>query len=130
MTTKQSQQLVRNPNTKKAIALLQKFAELETQYKAMEKEAKDARSFITEAMVEAGVPKIEDIELPGFTGFITLAERTNYRAEDIEQVPDEFIKPALDTTKVKAHATLTGQLPDGVSESKTQYIIPKFKEIK
>lgn len=129
MTTKQSQQLVKNPNTKKAIAVLQKFAELETAYKAMEKEAKDARALITEAMAEAGIPKIEDLELPGFTGFITLAERTNYKADDIEQVPAEFTKLALDTTKVKAQATLTGQLPAGVVESKTQYIIPKFKAV-
>lgn len=129
MTTKQSVQLVKNPNTKKAIAVLQKFAELETQYKAMKKDAKEARAMITAAMVEANVPKIEDLELPGYTGFITLAERMTYKAEDIDQVSDEFIKKALDTTKVKTATTLTGELPAGVVESKTHYIVPKFKAV-
>ncbi len=129
MTTKQSNQIVKNPNTKKAIAILQKFAELDTQHKALKKEAEDARALITAAMVEANIPKIEDLDLPGFTGFITLAERVNYRAKDIKQVPEGFTKVALDTAKVKAQATLTGQLPAGVVESKTNYIIPKFKEV-
>lgn len=128
MTTNQTNQLVKNPNTKKAIAVLQKFASLETKYKAAEKEAKEATELIKEAMIEAGVPKI-DIDLPNLTGYITLAERVNYKAELIDDVPDEFIKKALDTIKVKAQATLTGQLPAGVVESKTQYITKKFKEV-
>ena len=86
MTANQSAQLVKNPNTKKAIAVLQKFAATEAAYKAAEKEAKEASELIKEAMIEAGVPKIE-IDLPGLTGYITLAERTNYRAADISEVP-------------------------------------------
>ena len=129
MTTNQSAQLVKNPNTKKAIAILTKFAKLEAQYKAAEAQAKEATEQIKQAMIEAGVPKIE-VDLPEITGYITLAERTNYKAEDIGEVPAEFIKQALDTTKVKAQATLTGELPAGVVESKTQYITKKFKAVK
>lgn len=129
MTQNQSNAIVKNPNTKKAVMVLQKFAELDTQHKAMKKEAEEARALITAAMVEAGIPKIEDLKLPGFTGFITLAERINFKAEDLDAVDKKFIKPALDTDKVKAERTLTGNLPDGISESKTNYIIPKFKAV-
>lgn len=126
MTANQSTTLVKNPQTKKAIAILQKFATTEAKYKAAEKEAKQATELIKEAMIAGGVSKI-DIDLPSFTGYITLAERTNYKADDIEQVPEQYTKPALDTDKVKAQHTLTGQLPVGVVESKTQYITKKFK---
>lgn len=131
MTTNQSNQLVKNPNTKKAIAVLQKFAATEAAYKAAEKEAKEATELIKNAMIEAGVPKIE-IDLPEMTGYITLAERTNYKlAEDvtIDELPEQFSKRVLDTDKVKAEVTLTGNLPAGVVESKTQYITKKFKVV-
>lgn len=128
MTINQTNQLVKNPNTKKAMAVLAKYAELESQLKSAEKEAKEATELIKNAMIEAGVPKIE-IDMPGLTGYITLAERTNYRAEDLSAVDQAFIKPALDTDKVKAEATLRGELPAGVSESKTQYITKKFKAV-
>lgn len=126
MTSNQSSMLVKNPNTKKAVAVLAKYAQLESQLKNAEKEAKEATELIKQAMIEAGVPKIE-IDLPELTGYITLAERTNYRAEDLSVVHEDYIKPALDTDKVKAQAVLTGELPAGVSESKTQYITKKFK---
>lgn len=126
MTANQSATLVKNPHTKKALAVLQKFAATEAAYKAAEKEAKAATELIKEAMIAGGVSKI-DIDLPEFTGYITLAERTTYKADDIEQVAEQYIKPALDTEKVKAQHTLTGQLPVGVVESKTQYITKKFK---
>lgn len=128
MTANQTNQLVKNPNTKKAMAVLQKFAKLENEYKAAEKEAKAATELIKNAMIEAGVPKI-DIDMPGLTGYITLAERTSYKiADDGVVVDEQYLKQVLDTTKVKAQATLTGQLPEGVAETKTQYITKKFKE--
>lgn len=128
MTINQSAQIVKNPNTKKAIAILQRFAAKEAAYKAAEKEAKEATELIKQAMIDAGVPKIE-IDLPNITGYITLAERTNYKADDLTAVPEEFLKPALDTDKVKAEVTLKGSLPAGVTESKTQYITKKFKAV-
>lgn len=126
MTQNQTNQLVKNPNTKKAMAVLAKFAQLDTEYKAAEKEAKEATELIKTAMIEAGVPKIE-IDLPGLTGYITLAERTNYRADDIMEVEAKYLKSVLDTDKVKAETVLTGKMPAGVVESKTQYITKKFK---
>lgn len=128
MTQNQSNQLVKNPNTKKAMAVLAKFAQLDVQHKALEKEAKDATEQIKEAMIEGNVPKI-DIDMPGLTGYITLAERTNYSAESLDVVAEEFLKKALDSAKVKAQVVLTGALPDGVTESKTQYITKKFKVV-
>jgi len=150
MTANQTNALIKNPNTKKAIATLTKFAELETNYKTAEKEAKAATELIKNAMIEAGVPKI-DIDLPGLTGYITLAERTGYKVAedfDLEEVLSEvlsflaqtidrdtmpledklkYVKLSLDTDKVKAQATLTGELPAVAVESKTQYITKKFK---
>lgn len=153
MTVNQTNQLVKNPNTKKALAVLRKFAELETQYKTAEKEAKEATELIKEAMIEANVPRIE-VDLPGLTGYITLAERTNYKVAedfDLDEVLNEvlsflaqtierdtlpledkleYVKLSLDTDKVKAQTTLTGKLPFMVVESKTQYITKKFTEVK
>ena len=82
-------------------------------------------------MIEAGVPKI-DIDMPGLTGYITLAERTNYKLDEditIDELPEQYSKRVLDTDKVKAEAVLTGQLPEGVTETKTQYITKKLKEV-
>jgi len=129
MTTKQSNALAKNPNTKKAIAVLQKFAAKEAEFKALEKESKAAAELIKQAMIEQGITKI-DIDLPTVTGYITLAERTTYAADDIEQVPEEFLKPALDGDKLKAHMTLNdGKLPAGVSKKVSQFITKKFKAV-
>lgn len=128
MTANQSAQLVKNPHTKKAIAALAKFVSIEAQYKAAEKEAKAANELIKEAMIAGNVEKIT-VDIPGFEGYITLAERTNYKAEDLEQVDDAFKKQTLDTDKVKAERTLKGELPAGVVETKTQYITKKFKAV-
>lgn len=131
MTANQSAILVKNPNTKKAMAVLTKFAKLETQYKAMEKEAKAANELIKEAMIAGGVEKVT-IDMPGWEGYITLAERTNYKLAEgvsIEELPEQYSKRVLDTDKVKAEATLTGNLPAGVETSKTQYITKKIKAV-
>lgn len=128
MTAKQSNQIVTNPNTKKAIAVLRKFAELEVTYKELEKESKAAVEQLKEAMIENNIPKIEfDPELTGISGYVTLAERINYKVESIADVQPKFLKKVLDTDKVKASATLTGELPKGVSESRTQFITKKIK---
>lgn len=129
MTTNQTNAIIKNPNTKKAIAVLSKFAKLEANYKAMEKESKEASKLIQEAMIENGVEKINFDPATGIEGFITLAERVGYKAEDIDEVDDQFKKSALDTTKIKAQATLTGELPEGISETRSHYIIKKFKVV-
>lgn len=126
MTENQSNAIIKNPTTKAAIAILQKYARAEAELKAMEKQSKEATKLIKEAMIERGMDRVE-IDVPGLTGHITLAERTTYSAEDLSEVPEEFLKPALDTEKVKAQAVLKDELPTGVTETKTQYITKKLK---
>lgn len=129
MTTNQTNAIIKNPNTKKAVAVLTKFAKLEAEYKAMEKESKEASKLLQEAMIQNGVEKINFDPATGIEGFITLAERVGYKAEDIDEVDDQFKKSAIDTTKIKAQATLTGELPEGISETRSYYIIKKFKVV-
>lgn len=129
MTINQSNAIITNPTTKKAIAALKKYAKVEIMLKAAEKEAKEATETIKQAMIDSGVdrvvfdPKLTD----GVSGYITLAERTNYKAEDLSEVSDQFKKFSLDTDKVKAQHTLTGELPEGVITTKTQFITKKIK---
>src|SRR5689334_21362680 len=101
MTANQSNALVKNPQTKKAIAVLQKFAAKEAAFKKLEAEKKEAEQLILDAMLERGITKI-DIDTPTLTGYITLVERTSYKASDIDAVPEKFTKTvkALDTDKV------------------------------
>lgn len=128
MTTNQSATIIKNPNTKKAVAALKKYAKLEVQLKAAEKEAKEANETIKQAMIDAGVERIEfDPELTGISGYITLATRKNYKVVDADELPDEFKTLSPDTAKVKAHEVLTGELPAGVETSETQYITKKIK---
>ncbi|HPR10625.1 MAG TPA: hypothetical protein PLJ04_03525 [Candidatus Saccharibacteria bacterium] len=108
----------------KSLVALKKFAKAEAELKELKAKHDEVVEKIKEAMIANGVTKID-----GDWGYITLAERVSYKAEDIDQVPDEFLKPTLDTTKVKAEATLKGVLPAGVSESRTQYITKKLKEV-
>jgi hypothetical protein len=130
MTANQSSALAKNPNTKKAIAVLTKFAAKEAEFKKLAAEVKDAEALILNAMVEQGVKKL-DIDLPNLTGYITLVERTTYKADDIEKVPEQFTKvvKALDSEKVKASAVLSDDLPKGVSKSVSTFITKKFKAV-
>lgn len=128
MTANQTNQLVTHPNTKKAIETLRKFAELEVTYKELKKESEAAAEQLKQAMIENNVPKlILDPEFTGVSGYITLAERITYKAEDLADVQPKFLKKVLDTDKVKASATLTGELPKGVVESRSQYVTKKIK---
>lgn len=131
MTTNQSNAIITKPATKKAIAALRKYAELESQLKAADKEAKEATEIIKQSMIDQGVEKLTfDPEVTGIEGYITLAERTGYKAEDIMEVEAKYLKSVLDTDKVKAEATLSGKLPEGVTEVKTQYVTKKLKVVK
>lgn len=111
----------------KSLVALKKFTKLEAELKAAKQEYEEVIAKITEAMI-AHVEAGGEPTLKGDWGYITLANRTNYKAESIADVPKKFTKQTLDTTKVKAEATLTGKLPKGVTESKTYYINKKFKE--
>ena len=128
MTTNQSNALIKNPNTKKAVAILKRYAKAEATLKALEKEAKTANEEIKQAMIDQGVERIEfDPELTGIKGYITLATRTNYKVADADELDDQFKTLSPDSAKIKAHATLTGELPAGVETSETQYITKKIE---
>jgi len=117
MTNKQSDLLVQKPETKKALAVLQKFAEQEKAFKEMEVKKKEAEATLLEAMVANDIVKLE-----GDWGYITKTVRKSYKGTN----PD-FMKSVLDTTKVSAQVTLTGELPEGVEQTETPYITKKFK---
>jgi hypothetical protein len=130
MTANQSNALAKNPNTKKAIAVLTKFAAKEAEFKKLEEEVKTAEVQICDAMIEQGVTKL-DIDLPNLTGYITLVNRTTYKAADIEKVPAKFTKTVkqLDGDKVKAAAVLSDDLPKGIEKSVSTFIQKKFKAV-
>lgn len=128
MTENQSNAIIKNPNTKKAIAALKKYAKLEIQLKDAEAEAKEANETLKQAMIDGGIDKITfDPELTGISGYITLATRKNYKVVDEDELSDEFKTLSPDTAKIKASEVLTGELPAGVEISETQYITKKIK---
>lgn len=120
LTEKQANALALNPDTKKAVAVLQKFAEAEATLKMLEAQKKEAEKMILEAMVNNGVQKVS-----GDWGYITLATRKTFKQTG--DVQPKFLKKALDTTKVNAHYTLKGELPAGVELNETQYLTKKIK---
>ena len=117
MTAKQSDLLTLKPETKKALAVLQKFAAQEVAFKKLEFAKKEAEATLLEAMVANDIVKLE-----GDWGYITKAVRKTFKGFNAE-----FTKTVLDTTKVNAHVTLTGELPDGVVQSESSYLTKKFK---
>ncbi len=106
----------------KSLVALRKFAAAEAKLKELKAKHDEVIERVKVAMIEKGVRRIG-----GDWGYITLAERTTYKA--VGPLAPEFLKETIDTTKVKAHATLTGVLPANVQESKTQYITKKLKEV-
>lgn len=122
MTTKQSDLLALKPATKKALAVLQKFAAQEKAFKELETKKKEAEATLLEAMVANDIQKLE-----GDWGYITKAVRKSYKAIPNALVSLEFLKTVLDTAKVGAHVTLNGELPEGITQSETQFLTKKFK---
>lgn len=120
MTENQANALVNNPDTKRAVAVLQKFAEIEAEYKSLEKQKKLAEEQILEAMDANGIQKIT-----GEWGYITLATRTTYVQEG--DVAPRFTKQVLDSTKVKAEYVLKGELPKGVGVKEIKYLTKRIK---
>ena len=85
--------------------MLEKFAKLEAQYKAMEKESKEAAELIKQAMIDNNITRIA-VDTDNYTGYITLAERVSYKADDIDLVPATFIKPTLDMSTYRDWETI------------------------
>lgn len=129
MTANQSNQLVNSPSTKKAIAILERYAKAEAALKELEEESKQAVELIKQSMIQSDTQKIV-IDTPVVKGYITLATRTNFKAEDIDEVADEYKKSVLDTDKIKAQYTLKKELPSGVVQTETQFITKKLTLVK
>lgn len=119
MGTKELQRFVDS----KSLVALRKFAEAEAELKVLKEKHDEAIEQIKEAMIKNSVTRLD-----GDWGYITLAERTTYKTDNVEGVDEKYLKSTLDTAKVRAEAVLTGTLPAGVTEFKTQYITKKLKE--
>ena len=117
MTTKQSDLLATKPETKKALEVLRKFAAEERAFKELELKKKEAEATMLQAMIDNDIVKLD-----GDWGYITRAVRKSFKGTN-----PEFMKSVLDTTKVGAYVTLTSQLPEGVTQTDTQYLTKKFK---
>lgn len=120
MTDSQATQLAKSPATKKALAVLTKFAQAEADFKELDAQRKEAEAQLMEAMESHGINKIS-----GDWGYITKAVRKSFKVI-ADEVPAEFAKLALDTKKVAAHVTLTGEMPAGVEQNETQYLTKKI----
>jgi hypothetical protein len=104
-------------------AVMQKGFEAQLkQLKADEARIKKTWKDLEKVMVDSDFKSIK-----GDWGSITIADRTVYKAEDLDEVPKKFLKRTLDTSKIKAHAVMIGELPKGVTESHTKYLTKRIK---
>lgn len=99
--------------------LFVQYINLQKEVKQVEEALAEQWKTLQEAMETNDVPKIE-----GDWGSITLASRKNYK--ETGKVSDEFKKSVIDTKKVGAHTTLTGEVPEGVEVSETKYLTKRF----
>lgn len=65
--------------------------------------------------------------IKGDWGSITIAERDNFKASNLELVPRKFIKKTLDTTKISQFYKLEDKLPAGVEHTTSKYLTKRLK---
>jgi hypothetical protein len=94
------------------------FVEFLGLQKRLQTQIDDAWRNLQELMEVQGVKSIK-----GDWGYITLAERKTLRTA--VQLPPRFYKKVLDPSKVKAYRTMSGHLPEGVTETTTNYLSKK-----
>lgn len=121
MTTQEAKAMVLSQDHK---ALLTNYAKNYLAVKQIEKDMKAEVAKLKEVMIENNVLNIDNGEFS-----LTLSVVKGVKLVDITKVPKNMTKVVLDTAKVNAQATLTGQLPDGVEET-TTYKLNAPKEIK
>lgn len=88
--------------------------------KELEQYEKEIKEQLTQAMIEHDVYSIKSD-----TYSVTLASRTTFKATG--DIPSEFVKESLDTTKVGSYYKMYGELPDGIEKSETKYITWRAK---
>lgn len=90
-----------------------------------EKSFQDKSALMWESIFQS--MKKHDIKtIKGDWGYITVAERRNFKA-DLEELPAKFLKKEADKKKIGSYFDLTGKLPKGVTTSVTQYLTKKIK---
>ena len=80
----------------------------------------DIKEALTEAMIAHDVYSIKNDSYS-----VTLVTKSSFKP--VGEVPAEFAKTVLDTTKVGTYAKLYGEAPAGVEQSQTKYIMWKAK---
>jgi len=91
--------------------------ELKKELAKYEAEIKEA---LTEAMIANDIYSIKNDSYS-----VTLATRATYKASG--DVPAEYSKLVLDTTKVGTFDKLYGEVPEGIEKSETKYITWRAK---
>lgn len=92
--------------------------ELKKQLAQYEREIKDE---LHEAMLANNILSIKN---DSYT--ISMASRASYNPKTNE-IPTEFQKVVLDTSKCATHEKLYGELPEGIEKNVTQYITWRAK---
>ena len=111
MTTKDAKAMVLSSDHQ---ALLTNYAKNYLAVKQIEKEMKEEVATLKQAMIDNNVLEIDNGEY-----VLKLSVVKGVKLADITAVPKKFTKLVLDTAKVNASVTLTGELPAGVEETTT-----------
>lgn len=109
-------------NTETALMENPQFREFLELQKSFNEKSSEVWTKVEQLMIDNGVKSVK-----GSWGSITLAERTSYKAVDLDKVPRKFIKRTLDTTKVGQSHKLENELPRGVEANHTQYLMKRIK---
>lgn len=104
-----------------AVALQKEVEEKISSLKEAQEQINATWKQVETAMIDNDIKSIK-----GDFGSLTIAERTNYKA-DLDQLPAKFIKKVADTTKIATFAKLEGKLPKGVTTSSTKYLTKRIK---
>jgi hypothetical protein len=88
--------------------------------KELEQYEKEIKEQLTEAMIANGVYSIKNESYS-----VTLATRNTFKA--VGDIPTEFAKTTLDTTKVGSHYKMYGEVPDGIEKTESKYITWRAK---
>ena len=97
------------------------FQSFLTKQKQAQAEIASTWKMVEQQMIEHNVKSVK-----GDWGSITIAERTNYKA-DLTELPSKFVKKVADTAKIQASHALEGKLPKGVTTSTTKYLMKRIK---
>lgn len=85
--------------------------------KQLEEQERSIKEELQTVMEEHGVYSIQSDNY-----IITLVTRSNYKATEIGKVPTDYLKQALDVTKVANFDKLYGKLPKGVEKSQIKFV--------